>query len=363
MGDLGKTDDTGFHAADSTPHQRSTGGTAVPAVDHGQDAHATGGTAVPAVDHGQDAHATGSTAVPAVNHGQDAHATGGTAVPAVDHGQDAHATGCTAVPAVDHGQDAHATGGTAVPAVDHGQDAHATGSTAVPAVNHGQDAHATGSTAVSAVDHGQDAHATVMVRHGAYLPHWTAEGATYAVTFRLADSLPQKVLERWLFERENIVKTAQHVGRPLSPHEEKRLHELYSEKVEKYLDAAHGSCWMKDDRVAEIVAKALNHFDGDRYDLLAWCVMPNHVHVVVRPRPGNELPDILHSWKSFTAKQVNNLLGRTGAFWQPEYYDHLIRDGNDFAHCVEYVLRNPEAAGLKGWKWRGGIAVAQPSRP
>jgi REP element-mobilizing transposase RayT len=236
---------------------------------------------------------------------------------------------------------------------DHKQDA--SGGMAVPAMDQAQDA--SGGMAVPAMDQAQDAYGIITVRHGAYLPHWTTEGATYAVTFRLADSLPQKVLEGWLFERENIVRSAEQAGRPLSAHEEKRLHELYSEKVEKYLDAGHGACWMKDDRVAEVVAKALKHFDGDRYDLLAWCVMPNHVHVVVRPRSGYELPHILHSWKSFTAKEANKLLGRTGEFWQAEYYDHLIRDENDFAHCVEYALRNPEAAGLKGWKWRGGMAV------
>ncbi|HEX9785338.1 MAG TPA: transposase, partial [Opitutaceae bacterium] len=167
----------------------------------------------------------------------------------------------------------------------------------------------------------------------------------------------QKVLQGWLFERENIVKTAQQMGRPLSAHEERQLHKLHSEKVEKYLDAGHGSCRMKDDRIAGIVARALKHFDGDRYDLLGWCVMPNHVHVVVRPREGHELPDIVHSWKSFSAKEANKVLGRKGEFWQPEYYDHLIRDEKDFARSMEYVLSNPEAAGLKGSKWVGGTGV------
>jgi len=232
---------------------------------------------------------------------------------------------------------------------EHGQDARATCGTGVPPVGTGM--------AVPAMNHGQDALATVSIRQGAYLPHWTLEGATYAVTFRLADALPQEVLRSWLFERENILKTAQQMGRPLSEQEEKRLHQLHSEKVERYLDAGHGACWMKDDRAAEIVAKALKHFDGERYDLLAWCVMPNHVHVVMRPREGHELPDILHSWKSFSAKEANKVLGRKGEFWQAEYYDHLIRDEKDLEHCVEYILRNPEAARLKGWKWVGGTGV------
>ena len=216
----------------------------------------------------------------------------------------------------------------------------------------------TGVPPVQSASHGRDDHATPLnIRHGAYLPHWTKEGSTYAVTFRLSDSLPQKVLSDWQFERENIIKTAQQMGRPLSDHEQKRLRDLYSEKVEKYLDAGYGKCWMKDDRIGQIVSDALRHFDGDRYDLLAWCVIPNHVHVVIRPRNNHQLPDILHSWKSFTAHKANKILNREGQFWQREYYDHLIRDESDFNHCVEYILCNPEKAGLKNWKLRSSTGV------
>ena len=81
--------------------------------------------------------------------------------------------------------------------------------------------------------------------------------------------------------------------------------------------------------------------------------MPNHVHAVVQPLPGYEVPGIVHSWKSFTAKEANRLLGRTGQFWQPEPYDHLIRNENDFKRQVEYVLNNPVRAGLRNWKWVG----------
>jgi len=215
-------------------------------------------------------------------------------------------------------------------------------------------------------EHAQDARATLKKRRGAYLPHWTLDGAWYAVTFRLWDSLPQHVIESWLFERKNIVKTAEQMNRPLSKQEEQRLAHLYSEKVERYLDAGYGSCYMEDGRIAGIVARALVHFEGQRYSLAAWCVMPNHVHVVVQPFAGttggtpvprvashSELPDILHSWKSFTAKEANKLLRRSGDFWQAEYYDHLIRDEADFRHSVRYVLDNPKKAGLKNWQWVG----------
>ena len=79
--------------------------------------------------------------------------------------------------------------------------------------------------------------------------------------------------------------------------------------------------------------------------------MPNHVHVVVRLLPGNKLADVVHSWKSFTAKRANELLGRSGSFWQREYYDHLIRDEQELERAMRYVSENPVKAGLRDWKW------------
>jgi REP element-mobilizing transposase RayT len=191
------------------------------------------------------------------------------------------------------------------------------------------------------------------IREGAYLPHWTKGGAVYAVAFRLIDSLPQEVLAAWRSEREAIVANAKGQGRPLTAHEATRLDELYSERVETYLDANHGSCWLRDVRIARTMSDALMHFDRKRYNLLAWCVMPNHVHAVVQPLPGFELASILHSWKRHVASEANKLLGRTGAFWQPEYYDHLTRDEDDLVHAVEYAYHNPGHAGWENWPWRG----------
>ena len=104
-------------------------------------------------------------------------------------------------------------------------------------------------------------------RQGAYLPHWTSDGAWYAVTFRLWDSLPKQVLDSWLWERKNIIKTAGQMNRSLAEHEERRLAYLQSENIEHYLDAAVGCCYMKDKRVAKVVADALMYFEGQRYDL------------------------------------------------------------------------------------------------
>jgi REP element-mobilizing transposase RayT len=200
-------------------------------------------------------------------------------------------------------------------------------------------------------NHGQDGRATLRIRQGAYLPHWTRDGGFYAVVFRLHDSLPAHVLADWKAQRDRLLKK-----RSLTVSDEKRLRTLFSERVERHLDAGCGECWLRTPEIADAVANAMKHFDGDRYRLLAWCVMPNHVHAVFRPAPGHQLERILHSWKSFTANQANRLLHRNGPFWQPEYYDHLIRDDADLFHAVEYVLNNPRAAGLRDWRWVGCCA-------
>ncbi|MCB9895724.1 MAG: transposase [Planctomycetes bacterium] len=193
----------------------------------------------------------------------------------------------------------------------------------------------------------------IQVRQGSNLPHWTSEGATYFVTFRLADSLPKSAIQKLRAEAALLDNKLAMSPDDITPEELIRRAKLKSDAYLKLLDAGFGACVLRRDDVAKVVSDALNHFDGRRYELFAWCVMPNHVHVVFRPIADFELPGILHSWKSFTAKQANRLLGRTGAFWQSESYDHLVRDEHDFAHAVSYTLENPAAAGLRDWKWVG----------
>ncbi len=196
-------------------------------------------------------------------------------------------------------------------------------------------------------------------RHEAKLPHWTQTGATYAVTFHLADSLPATVVEAWKREREEIEQRAKSQNRSLTWHERKELQHLYATRVDSILNAGEGACYLKDERIVRVVQDALMHFHGEHYELIAWTIMPNHVHVVVRPLGTHQLPEILHSWKSFTAKEANKVLGRSGAFWQDEYYDHLIRDEEDFHHALQYVIANPERAGLYDWPWVGLQRVMQ----
>jgi REP element-mobilizing transposase RayT len=109
----------------------------------------------------------------------------------------------------------------------------------------------------------------------------------------------------------------------------------------------------------------LKFFDGERYELRAWVVMPNHVHAVVWPKPPHTLSKILHGWKSFTAHELNKLLSKKAvSFWQSESYDHLIRNDDDFHRCCQYTLMNPVNAGLCAeyhlWRW-SSVYVAQSS--
>lgn len=190
------------------------------------------------------------------------------------------------------------------------------------------------------------------VRNGACLPHWTKEGSIYSINFRLGDSLPQGKLQEWTEGRKALTEKIINTGRKPTPTELREINELFSKKVDRYLDAGYGECWLRRDDVAQIVADALWHFNGKQYELFAWCIMPNHVHIVLQPLGDYSLRDILYSRKKFTAGKINLLLGRKGTLWQSESFDHLIRNRDDLERSVEYVWQNPEKAGLLCWKWR-----------
>ncbi len=120
------------------------------------------------------------------------------------------------------------------------------------------------------------------------LPHWRADAAVYFITWRLAGAQPD-----------------------LSPLER------------------------------ELIAAALKHFDGTRYEHMAFVVMNDHVHVMLGTREPYRLEDVIHSWKSFTANRMQREHGRAGSVWEDEYFDRLIRDGNEFTQKVDYILGNP----------------------
>ena len=175
----------------------------------------------------------------------------------------------------------------------------------------------------------------------------------------------KKFCSRFKQEREAILQQAEAAKRPLTWHEQEELFRWYSSRVDKHLDAGLGDCHLRDPELAAIVAGALQFFEGQRYELRAWVVMPNHAHVVVWPKPPQTLSAILHSWKSYSAHEINHRLpAPVVPFWQGESYDHLIRDEDDLHQCCHYTLMNPVNAGLcaqpEDWRWSSAY-VAQPS--
>ncbi len=204
-----------------------------------------------------------------------------------------------------------------------------------------------------------------------YIPHFDQPGMIQSITFRLHDAVPDHVVAAWRTELKCVE------GLPATDPRQVELRE----RITKYEDVGHGDCTLRDPRIAALVQGALQHFDGERYRLLAWCIMPNHVHVLIETLPGTaavpaasqpasasltaslkaSLASIIHSWKSFTAHEANKLLGRKGEFWFREYYDRFIRDENHFDVCVNYIEENPVKAGLatvrEEWPWSSAAAV------
>lgn len=151
------------------------------------------------------------------------------------------------------------------------------------------------------------------------------------ITFRLADSLPRAVVEALRLKDDAI-----------------RL-------LDAELDNGLGECHLRDPEIAQVVQDALLHFDQDRYRLLAWCLMPNHVHVVIEISGASSLSTIVNSWKSFTARKANQQLRRSGPFWNADYFDRFMRDEGHLQRTIGYVEQNPVKAGLatepRDWPW------------
>jgi REP element-mobilizing transposase RayT len=188
-------------------------------------------------------------------------------------------------------------------------------------------------------------------RSRGYLPHLEAQQAIYFVTFRLADSLPKELVLQLRGQRKAL-RRASFAG-TTSLGDLVRLRELRAllRKAERCLDRGLGRCHMRDARIARVVAEAICHFHSQRYRLLAWFVMPNHVHVLFSPLREQTLETILHSWKSYSANRANALLSRLGRFWQREYFDHLVRDESSLRKFKQYIQDNPRRAGLRNWPW------------
>ncbi len=192
-----------------------------------------------------------------------------------------------------------------------------------------------------------------------YLPH--IEGKQYQmITFRLYDSVPREVVDGWK-------ETLSLMGSLTSSQREQReprghLFSTYKTEadrllalLDKYEDAGYGSSVLKDDKVAKIVHDAIFFYHGKKYNVISWCIMPNHVHVLIEVMKNISLSSILHSWRSFSSNEINKVLNRSGRLWMPEYFDRFIRDNEHFNNVVNYIHNNPVKAGLvkeaREYKW------------
>ena len=204
-----------------------------------------------------------------------------------------------------------------------------------------------------------------------YIPHFDIPDLVQSVTFRLHDSLPEHVIAAW---KEELGLLGASLGaRTSCPHgaqalpafnllrsgQDVRAPSILRERISDYEDAGHGECFLKNREIAAIVQDALLYFDGERYRLLDWCIMPNHVHVLIEINDRYSLSDIVRSWKSFTAKKANAVLGRKGDFWMPDYYDRFIRNEEHLAVVSVYIRENPVRCGLvkNAEDWEFGSAA------
>jgi len=180
-----------------------------------------------------------------------------------------------------------------------------------------------------------------------YLPHFNAGETLQMVTFREAGSLPRELVEYW--------------RRRLGDCPDEAAKAEYEAAVEQHLDNGHGPAHLQQAEIATLVESALLHFDDTRYRLLAWVIMPNHVHALLLPLAPYDLTGILQSWKGWSAREANRILGRAGQFWAPDYFDRYIRDGEHLTRAAGYIETNPVYARLCRYpdQWQWGSARAR----
>lgn len=201
------------------------------------------------------------------------------------------------------------------------------------------------------------------------LPHIQPLNTALFLTFRLAGSLPKEVLRRMMDEKLLLEKALKN-DPTTSQSRFRQLARRHFAMLESWLDkAAVGPTWLADDRIADIVAEALHYRDGKKYKLDAYSIMPNHVHSVFAPLTHTDTPEslssIMHSLKRNTARRANQILARSGAFWEHESFDHYVRNHAEWLRIIKYVLENPVKAGLvKTWEqWPWSYVRDPPAKP
>lgn len=192
------------------------------------------------------------------------------------------------------------------------------------------------------------------------LPHIHPQNTPLFITFNLVDSLPAAVVAELQAQREKELQTAK------DAEERYIIQKKYFGYYDEWLDRCqHGHDWLRQESIAQIVADEIHRVAGQHYELYAYCIMPNHVHLLIRSLiekfPPSRMPsaispvaEIMRLLRGRTARYCNLALNRTGKFWHHESYDHYVRNEPEMERIILYILNNPVKAGLaKEWKdWK-----------
>ena len=188
----------------------------------------------------------------------------------------------------------------------------------------------------------------------ANLPHWQPLAATFFVTFRLYGSIPNAILKDLIRQKEILLSVAGN-----NEEEKYNAHKRFFKLTDDYLDSnLNGPYWLSEKEILAIVKEGLHHREGKLYNLHAYCIMSNHVHLLINTLEDNTdyLYKIIQDFKKFTGREANIVLNRTGnSFWESEYYDHIVRDATEFFNILYYIYNNPVKANLvkSGKDWSG----------
>jgi putative transposase len=181
------------------------------------------------------------------------------------------------------------------------------------------------------------------------LPHWSQVGSVVFITWRTADSIPKALTEEW---RQNRFRwLVDHGIQTDQPDWYLELQKLPSAQIADFhqqfttswlntLDSGHGACVLKETHVAKIIVDCLHRFDGIRYELLDYVIMPNHLHLLATFIDFDSMCHQCTLWKRFSARQINQAIGQTGRFWQRESFDHLVRHEAQYQHLKNYIRDN-----------------------
>jgi putative transposase len=177
------------------------------------------------------------------------------------------------------------------------------------------------------------------------LPHWVQPGVSYFFTFRLADSVPQTLLDTWIRERSAWLA---HHPQPWTQADTLEYAERFTERMDAWLDAGHGSCALRGPEARKLVEDTITKFDGIRLHLDCVVIMPNHVHLMVKPNDDENVFKLIGGMKGCSARVCNVWLGRTKqAFWMEDSYNRIVRDYHELRAFRDYIRRNPVDAKLR----------------